>query len=239
MRRGLNSLLRALCAATLAAGVLAFAPRSIFAESSFLVDSPATGILNYSTYNLSFRSFSGGGVLSRLNFGVFKTVNVGFSWEVSNVVGSENITVGPPALYLKIKPYAGGMTLPALAFGYDGQGYFYSKDKTEFLQKERGLFVVIGRETLIPGLVMNLGGNISDFRTNVVSGFANASFNFEDKVFVLAEYDNIHNGQDNRFNAGLRFFVLDELSIDLSGRDIGAAGRSAERVIQINYTGKF
>ncbi|HBU70068.1 MAG TPA: hypothetical protein DEE98_06740 [Elusimicrobia bacterium] len=209
-------------------------------ETSFVIDTPATGMSDYGGYNLNFRLFSEGGVLTRLNFGVFNKVNLGFGWEVSRVIGtSQDIIVGAPGLYLKIRPFEGDMVLPAFAFGYDGQGYFYNRDKNEFAQKEKGIFVVFGREAFSPGLVFNVGGNMNDFKTNNVYGFINASYNIEDKVILLCEYDNIHLVYENRLNMGMRFFITPDLSIDLAGRDLGAAGRDAERVLQINYVGRF
>lgn len=228
------------CAVVLMAciGCLLTAP-SLRAESTYVIDTPNTGLLDYGAYDLSFRLFKEGGLLTRLDFGVFKVVNLGVGWELSHAIGDQNITVSPPALYLKIRPFAGDAVLPAIAFGYDGQGYFYDKDNNQFLQKEKGMFVVIGREIIVPGLDLNLGANMADFKNNTVYGFANLTYNLEDKFMLLTEYDNVNYLPNSRLNLGVRFAITDDLSIDLAGRDIGAAGRNAERVVRINYLGKF
>jgi hypothetical protein len=209
------------------------------AETTCVIDTLNTGMLDYSAYDLNFRLYKDGGILTRLNFGVFKIVNLGVGWEVSRVIGDQNITVSPPALYLKIRPFAGDMLLPSIAFGYDGQGYFFDKDTNKFLQREKGIFFVVGRELFIPGLDLNLGADMSDFRTNTMYGFANLTFNVEDKLLLLTEYDDINYLPQSRLNIGLRMAIADNLSIDLTGRDIGAAGRNAERSVRINYSGKF
>jgi hypothetical protein len=129
--------------------------------------------------------------------------------------------------------------LPAFAIGYDSQGYFYDKDNHEFLQKEKGVFVALGHELFIPGFELNAGANMNDFSTNRVYGFAGMSLNVEDTFYFLGEYDNINYFPDARLNLGVRFAVTEDLHIDLAGRDIAAAGRSAERIIRINYLGKF
>jgi hypothetical protein len=72
-----------------------------------------------------------------------------------------------------------------------------------------------------------------------VLGFASSIYNIEDKFFFLAEYDNFSTFDTARFNAGVKFFIVENLSVDLAVRDIAAAGRSSERVININYTGRF
>jgi hypothetical protein len=207
-------------------------------EATYVIDTPTTGMLDYGAYDLNFRLFSEGGILTRLHFGVFKMVNLGFGWEVSRAIGTQNVTVSPPSLFLKIRPYAGGMVLPAFAFGYDGQGYFYDRDRSEYLQKEKGIFLEFGREVLLPGLVLNAGANMADFKNNTVFGFLNASFTIEEKFLFLAEYDNINYLPDSRLNAGFRLFVTDDLGVDVAARDIGA-GRTAERILRINYVGRF
>src|SRR3989339_515539 len=209
------------------------------AEPTYVIDSPTTGMLDYGSYNLNFRLFSEGGILTRLNFGVFKMENLGSGWEASRVIGSMGAAVSPPALYIKLRPFTGTQSLPSLAIGYDGQGYLYDRDNNEFSQKEKGIFIVLGREVFMPGFILNVGGNIADFKNNTVCGFANCSFTIEDTLTILAEYDNINVMPENRLNLGLRFFVTEDLGIELCGRDIGAAGRSAERIIMVNYLGRF
>ncbi|MBN1822701.1 MAG: hypothetical protein JW803_00115 [Endomicrobiales bacterium] len=213
---------------------------SAYAEPTFVIDTPTASVLDYGGYNLNFRLFTDGGILTRLNFGVFRIVNLGFGWEMEKVIGnSEEVVVGPPALYLKIKAYEGGMVLPAFSLGYDGQGYFYDKDASEFIQKERGVFFVFGREMFFPGFNLSFGANMNDFKENKLMGFTGINYNVEDKVNFLVEYDNINYLPDARLNLGLRIFVTDSVSIDLAGRDIGAADRNAERIVRIGYLGQF
>ncbi|MCB4792327.1 MAG: hypothetical protein LHV68_10655 [Elusimicrobia bacterium] len=227
---------------------------SSFAESTYVIDTPTTGMLDYGGYDLNFRLFSNGGIITRLDFGVFRMVNLGLGWEAQKVIGSDNvvasdkISVSPPALYMKIRPFEGGLVLPAFVLGYDGQGYFYDRDKAEFTQKEKGIFAAIGREILFPGFSLTLGGNIADFKNNTITGFANILINLEDKFNFLAEYDNIQNDITlNRLNIGSRFFINKDLSVDLAGRYLGsntdisnASSQIAnERIIRINYVSKF
>jgi hypothetical protein len=222
--------------------LLAAASLPAFSEPSqapSCIDTPTAGMLDYGAYDLNFRLFSGGGVLTRLNFGVFKIVNLGLGWELANVIGTQDITVAPPTLSLKIKPFSGGMILPSIAFGYDGQGYFYNKNSNEFNQKERGVYILFGRELFFPGLEMNFGVNMNDFKSNTVYGFTNLNIDIDEKLYFLAEYDNVNYLPASRVNAGIRFFITSDLGLDLAGRDIGAAGRQAERILSIDYRSKF
>jgi hypothetical protein len=215
----------------------------LLASSSELIeciDSPTAGIHDYGAYNINFRMFTGGSILSRMNFGVFKIVNLGFGWELQQLVGNQNITVAPPTLNLKIRPYPGGLFLPALAVGYDGQGNYYDSKTNTFSEKERGVYIVLTRELLIPGFELSAGANINDFQSDTVYGIANLNINMENVFVIMAEYDNIHYAPENRINGGFRFALTDDLSIDLAGRDLAGSGPLAkERLIRVNYTGRF
>lgn len=214
-----------------------------------VIDTPTTGMIDYGSFSLDFRLFSEGGVLTRLEFGVFKIVNLGLGWEVSKVIGAENAVVGPPSLYFKLLAFEGGMVLPAFAIGYDGQGNFFDKAANEFSQKEKGIFLVFGREILTPGLEFNIGCNMNDFKKNSVFGFTSLSYVVEDKVAFLAEWDRVNYIPDSFVNVGMRMFVTEGLSIDVAGRDIGSyeertvnnitVYRKPERIVKISYSDRF
>ncbi len=229
-----------------AVAVLLSVPGAVRAANhTYNIDTPTTGMLDYGSYDLSFRLISQGGIIPRLTFGVFRIINLGMGWELDKVIGQEDVVVSPPTVFVKIRPFRGGAVLPAFSFGYDGQGYFYDKDRNEYIEEEKGVYFVFGREYFFPGFEINVGANMNDFRTNKVYGFLGASINLEDKFLFIAEYDNVNTFPEARINAGVRFAIVDSLSIDLAGRDIGTSrlsdgtNRPAERIIRLNYNGKF
>ena len=217
------------------------------ANNLYILDSPTTGILNYGSYDVSFRFFSGGSVQTRLDFGVFKFMYIGVAWEVDNFIGNTQTEVAIPALSVKVRLYEGNMTWPSVSFGYDGQGYFIHKDyDDDYMQKGRGFYIVAGREIFFEGLNFNVGINMNDFREPGILGFINtiipAPF-ASDSLFFMAEYDNIGYFPDARWNFGLRFNLTDAVDIDFMMRDCW--GKDAndklpnERVFKVSYTGKF
>ncbi|MDR3253527.1 MAG: hypothetical protein LBT07_01000, partial [Endomicrobium sp.] len=115
-----------------------------FADKQYVMDTPGSGILSYGSYTTGFRFFSNGDIISKINFGVFKLLNIGLSWELDQFVGDKQVKVAIPALQVKLRVYEGNMIFPAVSIGYDGQGYFYSSDEKKYLQKDRGLYFVIG-----------------------------------------------------------------------------------------------
>ncbi len=93
----------------------------------------------------------------------------------------------------------------------------------------------------MPARQTSAGANIYNFKTDDVYGFANVNVNLLDFFSVLAEYDNINNREENRINGGLRYYVLKDkrLSVEIDGRDLGRSGSNWERIIRINFIGKF
>ncbi|GHT76756.1 hypothetical protein AGMMS50222_09780 [Endomicrobiia bacterium] len=138
------------------------------------------------------------------------------------------------------------MILPGLAMGYDGQGCFI--DKVNFVQREKGLYIVMGRELFLGGLMFNIGANICNFtKTKQVYGFANAIVPvFKESMYLMAEYDNININrfQDARLNFGFRFAVTEGVDIDFAVRDCWGKNNHPlripnERIFKISYSGKF
>lgn len=216
-----------------------------FANNLYIMDSPTTGILNYGGYDVSFRFFSGGSVQTRLDFGVFKFMYLGIAWELDDFVGNDNVTVAIPALSVKIRLYEGNMTWPSLAIGYDGQGYFYDTDYDgDYMQRERGLYLVTGREVFLEGLNVNLGLNVNEFDEFALHAFINAIIPIaRDTFFFMAEYDNMGYFPDARLNFGLRLNLTEAVGIDFMMRDCWGKDSDDklpnERVFRVSYSGKF
>lgn len=203
-----------------------------------LMDAPTANISEYGDYALSFRFYSNGGVLSRLSFGVLNRVNVGFSWDIEELVGSDDVDLNKPTLNLKVRFWDGDFIFPALAFGYDGQGYFFDEDLDNYLQREKGVYLVATQEVLLPLLEVTYGVNVYDFSEDTVYGFAGIGYTLH-PVVIIGELDNIHRAEFNRINGAVRFLITSSVSVDLAGRDIAAKNRDAERIIRINYRGAF
>ena len=203
-----------------------------------LIDSQTPNAIDYGADRLNFRLFSQGGLLSHLSFGVFRRLNIGASWELEDVIGSENPSTSAPALNVKFRVYDGGEVLPAAAIGYDGQGRFFDKASDEYGERERGLYLALGREVFFPRLEWYGGVNISKFKEGLLFGSVGLSYSLEEKFVLMTEYDNVRDGPNNRWNAGIRVFPIPSLGIDFAFRRI-ASNQDKERVIRINYVGSF
>ncbi len=210
-------------------------------KPSLIIDIPTAEVIEYSNYDLSFRMHGAGGILSKMTFGVFKPINIGISWDVDKLIGtgSEKIDTQPPAILFKARVFAGGLKLPAISLGYDGQGYgTYDGDTDKYQYREKGIYLTLTREYFVPGLEMSFGGNIYDFDGDGVYGFLGATFGIENKLLFLTEYDNIKSMPDNRANIGIKLFITDNVDVSVAGRNLFKGTRS-ERIAIVNYRGKF
>jgi hypothetical protein len=221
----------------------------IHAYGMYVIDTPTKNILDYTTYGTNIKFFSQGSIISEFNFGIFKFLNIGMSWEVDSIVGNENPTFGIPSPVIKIVIYEGNQNgFPGVALGYAFQGFIiqgYSAYNNIFVQQGRGGYLVFGSEIFIEGLSYNIGANINDFSTGKVFFFSSLEKAIYDGAIFKVEFDNVNTEyfSDARVNVGFEVFLTEHLGITLVVRDLfGKAylGRVPnERMIQIGYSGKF
>ena len=205
-----------------------------------VVDIPTADIIDASTYALNFRFYNEGGIASRLIIGPLKRVNLGITFDAQGVIGSHDPHMVRPSVYFKLRAFDGTDVLPALALGYDNMGYLYQDSTRNFLEKEKGLYLVGGHEMFIPDFEIHAGMNINDFDDAKVFGFFGATYKIVSSFALLAEYDNIRNGRDNRTNLGGRYWLTPYFNIDLAARNVGRGeGRGGERIVKLNYTAHF
>ncbi len=213
-----------------------------------VIDAPTAATLDTRSFYSRSRFYSGGGVLQYLSFGVFNGLNIGASLSMDSLIGRQNpVRVRAPEAQIKYRFFDGSRYIPALAVGYDGQGYDYNQVTKNYNENRRGFYLVGSQELGIPGLEIHPSINVSDFNSNAFGGAIPLTYTYENRVAGLIEWDNI-TGQESasRLNAGVRVFVTQNLHIDFAVRGIGQRGnfpdgtpRGVERIIQLSYTGSF
>ncbi|MEF3279530.1 MAG: hypothetical protein K6357_00980 [Elusimicrobiota bacterium] len=216
-----------------------------------LIDIPTAGVIDYSNFAFKSRFYNNGGVLAYMNVGVLDRLNLGASFMIDKLIGSESpIKMVRPEIQLKFRFYDGGYYIPALSMGYDGQGYFYDKDLKKYMQKGKGLYLVGSREALLSNLMVHLGFNIPDFDDGYLYSFVGLNYNLDDKVNFIIEYDNLfHSDYHSRLNSGMRISITPNFSLDIAFRNIGRNSKFSngeddkmERIVQFNttfYLGSF
>jgi hypothetical protein len=205
------------------------------------VDIPTADVLDPKTFSTAFRFYSGGGITSRLVLGPFKRLNLGFYIDAQRLIGGEDPHMIRPSVFIKYRFFDGTDILPALAAGYDNQGYLYQNSLRDFMQKERGIYLVGSHEIFIPDFELHAGLNFPRVdESGTPFGFFGATWKVVTAFALMAEYDNIQTHPDNRVNLGGRFWVTPFFNVDVAARNVGrGAGRGAERIVRINYVTNF
>lgn len=207
-------------------------------KDAWLIDTPSAEAVEHYGATFNTRFFSEGSVMETFEFGVYPNLNIGFAVSAQNLIGSDlPIRVLMPNFLLKYKLYEGSLYLPAIAIGYDGRRYGYDKPSDEYKYDEKGAYLVLSREVIIPNLYFALGTNMSDWDTSDIYFFTSASFDIENKFKLMAEWDNVHTVSESRLNAGGRFYITDSFSVDASVRDV--TKKDFERILELKYTTSF
>ena len=221
---------------------------NIILPDTSIIDIPTSGIIDYYGFNFKTRFYTQGGVLTYLNFGVMERLNLGASFMIDSLIGANSpVRMRRPEMHVKFRFYDGGIYLPSLALGYDGQGYYYDRDLKKYMEKGKGLYLVGSREVLFPGFIGSAGFNIPDFDDNYLFAFLGISYTIEDKLALLAEYDNLfHSDSKERFNIGSRIYITPSFNLDIAIRELGSNdkfsngwSRKPERIIQLKYNTSF
>jgi hypothetical protein len=220
---------------------------SALTPDSDVIDAPTAAVLDDHGYSTRTRFYSQGGLLEYLSFGVYPGVNLGASAAVDGFIGNDrNVRMRAPNAQIKWRFFEGDQALPAMAVGYDGQGYQYNSGFERFNQRQRGFYVVGTKELGLPGFEIHPSFNISDFNSNAIFGSLPLTLNIRDKAELLVEWDNIADWSHSRFNTGLRFFLTQNFHADFAVRAIGAGGyysdgtsRGPERIVQLKYSNSF
>lgn len=220
---------------------------SLITPDTELIDVPTAAALDLGGFYTRTRFFSSGGILESLAFGVYPRVNLGLSMNADGVIGvGDPLRLRRPELQFKFRFFDGDHILPAVAMGFDSQGWIYNQRIKDYNQRERGFYLVGSKEVGLPGLMAHAGFSISDFDSNDIGGMLAGSWNIRDKVLFMTEWDNINDFVDSRFNFGTRFYVTPSFNFEFSLRGIGQGGRFSdglkrgpERIAQFKYTGNF
>lgn len=210
----------------------AYAVRS----DTFLIDTPSAEVMPVRTLGITTRVFKDGGVLAYFDFSVLSRLSIGASGTFEHLIGNndETIKVLVPALQLKYRFYDGSDILPALAVGFDNQGFVYDHDEDEYTQKARGVYLAASKEVLFPGLVVSPGMNVTveGFEFYKLAGFISASYNIKDIVSFMFEWDAVRGLKQSRLNGGVRFYLSNNFALDFALRDFN---HKAERIMQLRY----
>jgi hypothetical protein len=228
-------------------------PRS---QLRWIIDTPTAGMLGRGSFDLDFRTFSGGGLQTTLGIGLMNRFMVGISYGASSVL-SDTVPDWNPRLefQLRFRLLEEGEGLPAIAVGYSSQGYGpYDNDKKRYQVKSPGFYMSFTKNFNLysypAGFHWGINYSLENKIDNDPSAFVGFNTELGKDMLYLAEYDfafndNKPNGIYGRgrgfLNMGLVWYLTDELSLELdlknllrNRKDAGAIDREA-RLVYVEF----
>ncbi|MFN0117159.1 MAG: hypothetical protein ACKVQC_02550 [Elusimicrobiota bacterium] len=209
-----------------------------------IIDTPTALTLDHYGYNATFRFGRDGNLQNKTLFGVLPRLNLGFGLDSEKVIGSQSARMNKPTINVKFKLFDGAQFIPALALGFDGQGYVFNRTTDEYEQREKGLYLVGTSEIFYKNLLLNYGGNVFDFdEGNSTRGFIGLNYSYQKMFGLMFEYDHLSHYRERRINYGLKYFVSPMFTVDVIARNLPkysrAKTRETERIVKLSYTGSF
>lgn len=218
-----------------------------------IIDFPTAGLLPRAGFRVETDVYADGGVLVSLGVGFTRYFSFGISYGGSNLIGSDDPEMNPePAVNLKARIIEESFVFPAVAIGFDSQGYGeYLEDEgsygeERYLVKSRGIFAVASKNWDLLGplsLHGGLGYSLEDEKDHDPTIFIGLIKSFGGVVDVCGEYDFATNDNEgnceiieNRgyLNASFVWHVNENLSLSIEVRDIATKSRTECDGIEID-----
>ncbi len=205
-----------------------------------LIDCPTAATLPRASFDIRIRTLSNGGLVAQTNIGLHRKFMLGVSYGGEQILGEGKAHgQGNVAFQVRYQAISETTVLPAIAVGYDGQGYGrYFSDLKRFMYKSKGFYLVAskGYQTYQWSSGLHAGVNYS--LENEVDKDDEATFFFggdlslQNDLSIVAEYDlalndnkydknNInpvteHSGKGwGYFNVGLRWIFSERLELGI------------------------
>lgn len=226
------------------------------AEPTMLIDKPTAGMLHRGGYSIQTLFYQQGGMLLGVSVGLIDRFSFGISYGGTGLIGSGKINMNPsPGVNVKLRIFEESLLIPAIVLGYDSQGReAYIDSLSRYSIKSPGFFAVASKNySIIGNLSVHGGINLTRERGDGdrdANLFAGVEKSLGKDISLLAEYDfalNDNNedalGQRKGYlNLGLRWAWGKGLVVGVDLKNITKNVKDVHvgnRVVQIDYTGKF
>jgi hypothetical protein len=225
-------------------------------EPRFIVDMPTAGMLAKGTYAIDARFYGNGGLLVGFSAGIFSRLLVGISYGGSGIVGGGDPVMNvAPGFSAKVRIIEEGVVAPAVALGFDSQGYGgYIKELSRYVIKSPGFYGALSKNYNLLGYLSVHGGvNYSLERADGdsdVNFYAGAEKSLGPFAALLVEY-NLGMNDSNQgasgkgrgyLNAALHISPAGGLTVGFCVKDILKNGRTeggVTRTIKIEFVTPF
>ncbi|MGB5105290.1 MAG: hypothetical protein WBP29_08495 [Candidatus Zixiibacteriota bacterium] len=195
-----------------------------------LVDCPTAATLPRASFDFQVRSSSNGSLVGQTTIGLHRRFMVGMSYGGEKVLGDEKADWYNEMQFLvKYQLITETVYMPAIALGYEGQGYGrYFNDLERYMFKSKGFYGVVSKGYRTykwsSGLHAGVNYSLEDNGDNDddVSIFLGGDLQLQNDLLLVAEYDlaladnrdSEHSGKGwGYLNIGIRWIFSERLEI--------------------------
>lgn len=189
-----------------------------------LVDCPTAGLLPRGSFDVDMRLFPEGGVLGTISVGLTDRLLLGVSYGGEKIISEESVHWFPQVgVSIKYRLIEESYAMPALALGFDSQGYgaYVENDSiSRFEVKSKGFYWVASKNYKVLGTPMGFHAGVNyslededgDDDPNL---FVGVDKGLNEEVTLMGEYDFAFNDNKKLANFGKGNGYLD-LGVRLS-----------------------
>jgi hypothetical protein len=225
--------------AAFAACLLFFTGAALFAGQQArnieLVDLPTANTMIKGEVRADVKLYPGGGILTRAYAGLFDRLMIGGAFNVSNLIGTGDVSFDVPKFLAKIRITDDDAAVPAISVGYEGQGYMDVPAK--------GAFAAVTKEVSLGQIFVQLTcavytDEFAHFGKDINAG-AGAAFALTKEFVISGEYDGIIQKKSAHLNFGIGYF-FDPIEIDVGLKyGLGDDTYRLARTLKILYISYF
>jgi len=219
-----------------------------YPQPDLLINTPTAGNLDRGSYSVELRMMPEGGVLGNIKVGLTGRFMLGLSYGGSHIIGEDSVEWNPePGVQIKYRILNEDYSWPALAIGFNSQGYHDYLDAVDRYElKSTGVYAVLSKNYQFFGnLGLHAGVNYSletgdgDDDPNLFFGIDK---NIGDEIALLVEYDTALNDNNpdkgdivqrhgrGYLNAGLRWTFAERFHIEFDVNNILKNKRTVDSV---------
>ncbi|MBS1270891.1 MAG: hypothetical protein MAGBODY4_00018 [Candidatus Marinimicrobia bacterium] len=173
-----------------------------YPQPPFLVNIPTAGSLERGSYAVELRMMPDGGVLSGVGIGLTRQFMLGVSYGGTHIIGEDTVQWNPqPGVQVKYRLFDETMKFPAVALGFNSQGYHgYITSLDRYELKSSGFYVALSKNYQFLGnLGVHAGMNYSledgdgDNDPNI---FAGIDKDINREISIMVEYEAAFNDNE-------------------------------------------
>ncbi|MBD3320070.1 MAG: hypothetical protein GF350_03150 [Chitinivibrionales bacterium] len=236
------------CSAVCIAALLAYPSAETLLQPRRLIDSHTAGVLPKAHFDFETRIYSSGdstiqgaGLYLGISVGITDRLNIGLGYGGDGLVGRGKAKPNPyPGAHIKYRLFEENYLFPALAIGYDHQGYGgieYEDNYKGYIYKSQGFFAALSKNYLLFSKIqLGFHGAINYSLEEVSTvkwpnGYIGMDLGVNEELYLAVEYDlalqykdpgtdKYYNPLNGYFNVGLRWAFSPSFYLEFDAKDI-------------------